>query len=63
MLISAAFLGQKTMEMNIWKMAQSNYNKSEILTKEVLQASQAKDIFVSSLSHEIRNPLNALKEA
>ena len=34
--------------------------KSENLTKEVLQASESKDIFVSSLSHEIRNPLNAL---
>ena len=41
-------------------MAQLSYEKSEELTKEVLQASKAKDVFVSSLSHEIRNPLNAL---
>ena len=51
---------QKSIEMNLWKMAQSSYEKSENLTKEVLQASEAKDVFVSSLSHEIRNPLNAL---
>ena len=51
---------QKRVETHVWQTAQSNYEKSENLTKEVLQASQAKDIFVSSLSHEIRNPLNAL---
>ena len=51
---------QKSVEMNLWKMAQSSYEKSENLTKEVMQASEAKDVFVSSLSHEIRNPLNAL---
>ena len=51
---------QKKIEAHIWEMAQLSYEKSENLTKEVLQASESKDIFVSSLSHEIRNPLNAL---
>ena len=51
---------QKPFESNLWRMVESSYEKSEALTKEVLQAAQAKDAFVSSLSHEIRNPLNAL---
>jgi len=51
---------QKTIEDNLWSLAESNYSKSENLTKELVQAMEAKDIFVSSLSHEIRNPLNAL---
>ena len=51
---------QKSVQANLWKIAQSNYEKSEELRREVLQASKAKDVFVSSLSHEIRNPLNAL---
>jgi len=52
---------QKSVESNIWKLAQENYLKSENLTKEVVQAMEAKDTFVSMLSHEIRNPLNSLK--
>jgi len=52
---------QKAVESNIWKFAQENYLKSENLTKEVIQAMEAKDTFVSMLSHEIRNPLNSLK--
>ena len=59
--ISAAFTLQKSIEINIWKIAHTNYMRSEILTREVLQASRAKDVFVSSLSHEIRNPLNSIK--
>ena len=51
---------QKIIEANIWRMAESSYERSEALTKEVIESSEAKDIFVSSLSHEIRNPLNAL---
>jgi len=45
----------------LWKLAESNYERAEKINKEVLQAIEAKDTFVSSLSHEIRNPLNALK--
>ena len=51
---------QKSVEIGLWDMAHASYEKSENLTKEVLQAAEAKDAFVSSLSHEIRNPLNAL---
>ena len=52
---------QKSIETGVWQVAQTNYERSENLTKEVIQAAEAKDVFVSSLSHEIRNPLNALK--
>jgi len=52
---------QKRIETHIWNLAHENYLKSENLTKEVIQAMEAKDNFVSMLSHEIRNPLNALK--
>ena len=59
--ISLSFYCQKRMETNLWEMANTNYIKSEALTKEVLEASKAKDVFLSSLSHEIRNPLNLVK--
>ena len=52
---------QKKIEASIWCLAKENYLKSENLTKEVVQAMEAKDTFISMLSHEIRNPLNALK--
>ncbi len=51
---------QKAVENNLWKMAQLNQENSEKLTQEVVQAAAAKDAFVSSLSHEIRNPLNSM---
>ena len=51
---------QKEIETNLWNVAQANYQKSERLTKEAVQAAAAKDAFVSSLSHEIRNPLNSM---
>ena len=52
---------QKVVETNLWQAAQTNYERAEKINKEVLQAIEAKDVFVSSLSHEIRNPLNAMK--
>ena len=54
-------IAQKAVESEVWKLAQENYMKSENLTQEVVQAMEAKDTFVSMLSHEIRNPLNSLK--
>ena len=41
-------------------MAQSNYERAENITKELVQAVESKDVFVSSFSHEIRNPLNSM---
>lgn len=58
---SGAFAVQKTIENGVWEIASNNHAKSEALTEEVVEASKAKDTFVSSLSHEIRNPLNSLK--
>jgi len=52
---------QKRGESNIWRIANENYLKSDSLTQELVKAMEAKDSFVSMLSHEIRNPLNALK--
>jgi len=51
---------QKNIEGNLWRLLSENYKKSENLTKEVVQAINAKDSFVSSLSHEVRNVLNSL---
>ena len=59
--ISGVLTIQKQTESSLWEMAHINYARSEVLTNEVVQASKAKDVFVSSLSHEIRNPLNSLK--
>ncbi len=51
---------QKNIECNLWRLLNENFKKSENLTKEVVQAMNAKDSFVSSLSHEVRNVLNSL---
>jgi len=59
--ICGATIIQKKIESNIWKLAFENHQKSEKLTKEVVQAMEAKDSFISMLSHEIRNPLNSLR--
>ena len=55
-----SFIQQDT-GVYLWRLAQSNYERADKISKEVMQAIEAKDTFVSSLSHEIRNPLNALK--
>jgi len=47
-------------EESLRQVAQQNYEKTENINKELLQAVEAKDTFVSSLSHEIRNPLNCI---
>jgi len=54
-------LFHKTLEIQIWSFAQENYHRSEQLNKEVIKAMETKDIFISTISHEIRNPLNSLK--
>jgi len=61
MIAAGVSIVQKRIETDIWNLANENYLKSENLTKEVIQAIEAKDTFISMLSHEIRNPLNALK--
>ena len=44
------------MEESIWRIAEEQYEKSEKLTQDI----ESKDAFVSSLSHEVRNPLNSM---
>ena len=51
---------QKNIECNLWRLLNENFKKSENLTKEVVQAMDAKDGFVSSLSHEVSSALNSL---
>ena len=50
------FLIQKSAEENIWKIVEEQYQKSEKLAEDI----QAKDAFVSSLSHEVRNSLSLM---
>ena len=59
--ICATCVVQKLVESNAWRLAQENHIRSEKLTNELVQAVEAKDSFVSMLSHEMRNPLNSLK--
>jgi len=59
-IIFGQCLIQQSIETNLWEVAQKNYQKSEDLTREAIQAVEAKDMFISSLSHEIRNPLNSM---
>jgi len=51
---------QKYIETNLWQVAQLNYIKAENITKELVEAVESKDKVISSFSHEMRNPLNAL---
>jgi len=59
-LSSILFYAHKYIKTHLWQLAQDNYKKTEEIAKEVLQAAKSKDTFVSSLSHEIRNPLNCM---
>jgi signal transduction histidine kinase/CheY-like chemotaxis protein len=59
-LSSILFYAHKYIKTHLWQLAQDNYRKTEEIAKEVLQAAKSKDTFVSSLSHEIRNPLNCM---
>jgi len=59
--ISIISIFQKSMEVQIWSLAQENYHRSERLNQEVIKAMETKDTFISTVSHEIRNPLNSLK--
>jgi len=59
--ISLISVIQKIVDTNIGRVTQANFERSEKLNKEVIEAMEAKDTFVSMVSHEIRNPLNSLK--
>jgi len=52
---------QKKVETTLWRFAQENYERTLSVTKELVEAAEAKDIFVSSLSYEIQSPLNNIK--
>jgi len=64
LMISSVFnFYQKNIEINLWRLLNENYKRSENLTKEVVQAMNAKDNFVSSLSHEVRTVLCSLNDS
>ena len=65
LMITFSGLGlvQKSIEDNLWNTAQLNYEKSENLTKEVIQAVEAKEAFLSSLSCEVKNALSSLRQS
>jgi len=50
----------KTADENIQEILQSNLEKTENITKELVESIETKSIFLSSFSHEIRNSLNAM---
>jgi len=52
---------QKSIETSLWKLAHDNYEKTLSVTKEIVEAAEAKDTFVSSLSYEIQSPLNNMR--
>jgi len=52
---------QKSVEFMVWSSTEENYLKSVNQTKEAIEAMETKNRFISMISHEIRNPLNAIK--
>jgi len=54
------FTIQSYIEKEMRDVARKDLIRFEKLAKEAVQAADAKDMFISSLSHEIRNPLNTI---
>ena len=50
----------KNLENQLLHNAEVNCNKADTIAKELVQALSSREMFVSSLFHEIRNPLNSL---
>ena len=50
----------KNLENQLLDDAEVNYKKTVTITKELVEALSSREMFVSSLFHEIRNPLNSL---
>jgi len=59
-LVGVGCFAQRFIETNLVKIAESNYQKSENLTKELFQAAEAQERIVASVSQEISNPLNSI---
>ena len=49
-------------EKNMWENVKSNFEKSEALTKEIVQVIEGRDAFIFSLSCEIEKSLHSLNE-
>jgi len=61
--LSGLALIQKMIQASLWNIVHTNFQKSEELTKEVVEAIGAKEKFVSTLSHEVKNILSPLNES
>ena len=59
-LIAASCAIQRFIESSLVNVAESNYTRSENLTKEIVTAFEAQEKLLFSLSHEIRNPLTSM---
>ena len=59
-LVSTFCYIHKAINYSMWETAKTDYEMMEEISRETVQAVTAKDLFVSSLSHEIRNPLNSM---
>ena len=49
-------------ENNVWDLAQTNFDKSETLTREIIKVVESRDAFAFSLSQEMKNSLGYIKE-
>ena len=56
-------VSHKVMYVDLCNKVEVNYERSEDLTKEVVKVIQAKDKFVKSISHEVRNVLDSLNQS
>ena len=54
-------ISKRKLELALWMTVEFKHARSEALTQEAVQAAKSKDTFISTLSHEIRNPLNLIK--
>ena len=61
--VSSICLLKGYIEDNMWNSVESNYEKSETLTKEIVQVIEGRDAFIFSLSSEIENSLSSLNES
>ena len=61
--IPMLFLVRKSVETNMWKIAQNNYTKSENLTKGIVQAVETNDSFLLSLSEEMKKILASVEKS
>ena len=53
---------EKWVEEKTWELATTSFDKSEQLTKEIIKVAEMKDVFMASLSCEMKNSLSSIRE-